>query len=182
MGAVLWCGHAGLVGAEPWEHRGLSSPQHSTGNTGNAVAALELQGWEPPHTRRQPAVPAGLFTFVPFATAKAENISHNLCLLLSAEESSFIFTVTSHFEKAPSCLCPVCPCSGRGIPCAQRLGDGTQEKLRWKSLLIHSANGSGRKALCVLMAEYQPMYHTAKVIAFFFFFQLRLPTLPELLS
>lgn len=119
--------------------------------------------------------------------AKAENISHNLCLLLSAEESWFIFTVTSHFGKTPSCLCAVCPCSGRGIRALPACGEQEMgfcwEKHRWKSLLIHLSNGSGRKALYVLMAEYQPMYHKAQVTAFFFFFfQIRLPTLSKLLS
>lgn len=137
MGGIptLTLGAVGVLGwleQSPGEHGGLSCPHHGTGNTGNAVAALELQGWEPSHTRHQPAVPAGLFTFTPFATAKAENISHNLCLLLSAEESRFIFTVTSHFEKAPSrfvsCLSlqwqrdTLCP------PSLQGSGDGTQEK------------------------------------------------------
>lgn len=90
----LWalCFGVGVLGwleQSPREHGGLCSPHHSTGtgNTGNAVAALELQGCGPSHTRCQPAVPAGLFTLALFATAEAENISHNLCLLFSAEES-----------------------------------------------------------------------------------------------
>lgn len=57
------------------------------------------------HTRWQPVLLAGLFTLAPFATTKAENISHNFCLLFSAEESWFIFIAAFHLEKhLPVCV------------------------------------------------------------------------------
>lgn len=97
--------------------------------------------YPPSHTQWQPVLPAGLFTLTPFATTKAENISHNFCLLFSAEESWFIFTATFHLEKRlPVCVMflqwqrNTCP------PCLQSTG----EMWLWRSTAQHI----WRHALC----------------------------------
>ena len=64
------------------------------------------------------------------------------------------------FGKAPSCLCNVPAVVEEYMPSqpAEYRRDVTPEKhcpthLEACSLLIHLINGSGRKALCVLMTE-----------------------------
>ena len=89
-----------------------------------------------------------------------------------AEESRSIFTATSRSAKQP----PVCVRlrdPWRNTWAAEPRRGVTPEQrcplhLEGRSPLIHLVNGSGRKALCVQMTKWQPMYHKTKIIAFFF--------------
>lgn len=65
----------------------------------------------PSHTRWQPVPPAGLFTLVPLAATKAENISHNSLFAVPYRRVMVYFY---SFWKSTFLFVP-CSCRGRGI-------------------------------------------------------------------